>query len=386
MSVVTPVDRYTQPPRYRPTVSGARICFVSLSAYGYFEEDAPAGGGAQRQFYLLSTALADRFDVHFVVGDYGQPRVEHREGVTLHRAYRPDADASTRERVGHLYRLERAIARADADIYLARSPPRKLAVLYALLALHRSELLYHVPTDAYVTRPVTDVTGLRARLYGHALQNCRLVAQTPRQSRLLDREWGRTATVVPNGYPPASVVDMHAKRRSFLWVGRLAPEKRPHLFLDIAARCPDQQFRLVGPPGNDDAYLETIRERGAQLDNVTLTGRLAPSAVHDEYRRAIALVNTSEADREGFPNTFLEAWRYATPVLGLAVDPGRFLDAPGTGYAGGEMETLLDGTRRLADDIDHRRRLGVKGMETFDRRYHLQNTVTSYVEVLEEVL
>ena len=341
--------------------------------------------GAQRQFYLLSTALADRFDVHFVVGDYGQPQVTEHEGVTLHRAYRPDPGAGVRDRVQQLGALGRALARADADVYLARCLPRKLAVLYPLVAMRRRPLVYHVATDEFVERPPSDVGPFRARLYARALRRCRLVAQTPYQADLLRREWGLKARVIPNGYSPATVVDRHRNRETFLWVGRLAREKRPHLFLDLAERFPDEQFILVGP-SEDDVYATDIRTRAETMDNVTATGRVPPSAVHEHYRRAIALVNTSELDREGFPNTFLEAWRYATPVLGLDIDPGRFLESDGTGHAGGEFDRLVTLTRRLADETDKRRRLGAGGMRAFRQHYHLNSTVKLYVDVLREAL
>jgi len=356
------------------------ICFVSLSAYGYFEESAPAGGGAQRQFYLLSTALADRFDVHFVVGDYGQPQVTEHEGVTLHRAYRPDPGAGVRDRVQQLGALGRALARADADVYLARCLPRKLAVLYPLVAMRRRPLVYHVATDEFVERPPSDVGPFRAQLYARALRRCRLVAQTPYQADLLRREWGLKARVIPNGYSPATVVDRHRNRETFLWVGRLGREKRPHLFLDLAERFPDEQFILVGP-SEDDAYAADIRTRAETMDNVTATGRVPPSAVHEHYRRAIALVNTSELDREGFPNTFLEAWRYAT----LSVDTGPFLaDDRETGFAGGEFEELVSLARTLADSP--RRELGAHGMETFETQYRLSTVVSSYRELLQSMI
>jgi len=362
-----------------------RICFVSLSAYGYFDESAPAGGGAQRQFYLLSTALTDAFDVHFVVGDYGQPQVTEHEGVTLHRAYRPDPETGIGGRVQQLGALGRAIAQADADVYLARCLPRKLTALYPLVAMRRRPLVYHVATDEFVERPPSDVGTFRARLYARALRRCQLVAQTPHQADLLRREWGLEARVVPNGYPPATVVDRYQNREAFLWAGRLAREKRPHLFLDLAERFPDEQFTLVGP-SEDNAYAADIRTRAETLDNVTATGRVPPSAVHEHYRRAIALVNTSELDREGFPNTFLEAWRYATPVVGLDIDPGRFLGSEGTGHAGSRFENLVTLARRLSDDVDERRKLGVSGMSAFRQRYHLNSTVELYVDVLREAL
>ena len=372
--------------------SRLRVCFVSLSAYGYFDEEAPAGGGAQRQLHLLSTSLTGEFDVHFVVGEYGQPRTVRREGVTLHSAYTPDRTASIARRGRQLALLFRALQRADADVYVARCHPRKLTVLYALTSLLRRPLIYHVATDAFVDDPPTGVQGFSKRVYERAIRRCQVVAQTPHQARVLYETRGVPARVVPNGYPPADAIDIYDVREHFLWVGRLdETEKRPHLFLDLAERLPNEQFVLIGPPEEDDAYGKQVVRRATDAENVEYIGRVSPSEVHDFYRRAIALVNTSVSGREGFPNTFLEAWRYATPVVSLDVDPGRFLhpETEGgveTAYAGGDFESLASLVQRAADDLAYRRELGSTGMRAFQRHYQLPIVVGSYRELLTEVV
>lgn len=371
-------------------MSKTRVCFVSLSAYGYFDESAPAGGGAQRQFYLLSTHLTDEFNVHFVVGDYGQPRTVEREGVTLHRAYHPDRTASVRKRGRQLLALYRALRRADADVYATRCAPRKFVILSALVAPHRRPLVYHVATDAFLDESPRGLDGVPRWLYAQALRRSPVVAQTEKQARQLRTNWGVEATVVPNGYPAAAVRKRHHTREGFLWIGRLnRTDKRPHLFLDLAAEFPDEQFTLVGPTGDDEAYTCRVRDRAAETRNVTDAGAVSPSAIHDYYRDAIALVNTSPADREGFPNTFLEAWRVGTPVLSLAVNTRRFLaDGPDShlGFAGGEFDRLVSLARTLADDSEKRRTLGRHGLDTFEARYRLSTVVDDYSKVLRSTV
>mgnify|MGYP000678182577 CR=1 FL=1 len=62
-----------------------RICFVLLTAYGYFDPSAtaPSGGGG-RQYHMFSRALADSHEIHFIVGDYVQPRRETGSRFTEH--------------------------------------------------------------------------------------------------------------------------------------------------------------------------------------------------------------------------------------------------------------------------------------------------------------
>lgn len=366
-----------------------RICFVSLSAYGYFNESAPAGGGAQRQLYFLATNLTDSFDVHFVVGDYRQPKTEIREDVTLHRAYTPDRSASPLQRIGQLGRLVNALRRADADVYVVRCPPQKLNILYVLTRLLRRPLVYHVATDAFVSSTPEGVSGIQQKLYYKALQTCPVITQKPYQADQLQTFWDTSATVIPNGYPPASVIDTFESREHFLWVGRLdKTEKRPHLFLDLADELPDHQFIMIGPPERDDSYSEHVIERASSSSNVTYSGRVSPSNIHKYYQRAIAVINTSAPQREGFPNTFLESWRYGTPILSLDIDPGRFLDTEQetTGYAGGDFDTLASLADNFANSLTRRRALGIAGLNTFEQRYQLETIVDSYQTILEETI
>ena len=366
----------------------ARVCFVCPRAYGYFDpEQGFTGGGAERQIYLLSTALADRFDVHVVVGDYGQLRREHREGVTLHRAYPLQDRQSPLQPVKHLGILARAMGRADADAYVFRGNPRNAGFVWLVTRLLRRPWVYHVANDDHIeSRPGT-LPAPVGKLFETALGRAAVVvAQTDRQQALLGRKYGLDATVVPNGYPPASAPLPATDREYLLWVGRLHErEKRPHLYLDLAERLPELECRLVGPVDEGDPYEQRIAERARELDNVTMCGEVSPREIHEQYRRAIALVSTSR--HEGFPNVFLEAWRQATPVASLAVDPGRFLGAEVPAcHADGSMDRLAEVCTRLATDTAYASEVGTAVREHFEATYSMTAVTDRYADAVRAVL
>lgn len=362
-----------------------RICFISLTAYGYFNEEVPADGGAERQFHLISTNLTDQFDVHFVVGDYGQPQIENQDGVTLHRAYRPAPSASKLERGKQIAELFQILRQVDADVYLTRCSPRKLAVIFPLLTVLRKPLVYHIAVDTRVKKSKYN-SGIRKRVYKNSLPRIsKVIAQTPYQAEQLRTHWDISSTIIPNGYPPANIVDLHDSREHFLWVGRLKREqKRPHLYLDLAEQFPDQKFVLIGD-GQKNAYTDKIIKRASDMPNVVCTGWVPPSEIHQYYREAIALINTSTS--EGFPNVFLEAWRFATPVIGLYINPERFLknDASSSSYAENDFESLVNITKRMTESPDIRRELGVRGMKSFNDKYHIEKVVDSYQSLIEQI-
>lgn len=362
-----------------------QVCFISLTAYGYFNEEVPADGGAERQFYFLSTRLAEHFDVHFIVGDYGQPPVEHRSNVTLHRAYEPTDSASNLENAQKILQLLSTVKQVDADCYIIRCSPEKLAVVFPLFALLRKPLVYHIAVDSYTEKRDR---GTRRRMYNKILpRSAEIVAQTPHQAEQLQTNWDVSPTIIPNGYPPADVVDRHEHRDHFLWVGRIQRgQKHPDRFLEIAEQLPNHDFVLVGGASRSSTYTTKVINSARDAQNVTYTGQISPSKIHTYYRRAIALVNTSTG--EGFPNTFLEAWRYATPVISLSVDPGRFTqsEAPTAGYAEDQQESLINIAKNLAHSTKQQRNLGAAGMDAFNSQYHITSVVDKYRILLNELI
>lgn len=359
------------------------VCFVSFHAYAYFEPDANVTpGGAERQLYLVGQRLKSDFDVHFVVGDFGQPEIERRDGVTLHRASEPSSDATASRRVRQLWPLFRAMQRADADVYVFRGDFPKATATFAFAKLLGRSWVYNLASDAHaelgdsLTSDPTDV------LFRPVIANAdHVVAQSTYQRRRLRGAYGIESTVVPNGYPPIDETLPETEREFFLYVGRISEElKRTHLFLELAKRLPEQSFVLIGPAGYDDDYTEHVTNEAAALDNVRYLGAVDPDEIHDYYKRAIALVNTSP--EEGFPNTFLEAWRAETPIVSLDVDPGRFLEGEAVGYADGDFDAFAAIAERIAEDPAFARRAGKRGRECFERNYHIAVTAERYADVL----
>jgi glycosyltransferase involved in cell wall biosynthesis len=364
------------------------VCFVSLSAYGYFNPGRiVTGGGAERQLYLLGQQLREDFDVQFVVGDYGQPRTERRNGVKLHRSYRQDPDASVPARIGQVWKLFDAMRRADAELYVYRGFPHKAAVVGHLAELLGSSFVYHVSSDANVDGNVDGLPTPVVAMFGRALRRAgAVVAQSEYQRRRLQERFDIDAVVVPNGYPTASNVEPHDDRRHVLWVGNVdESKKRPHRYLDLAEQLPGERFLLAGPDGGDEAYCDRIRSRADGIDNATHLGEIHPDDIDRYFRDAKLLVNTSPL--EGFPNTFLEAWRYETPVVGLDVDPGRFVDVPDSDcFADGDFERLVELVGRLAADPERRASLGESLRRQFEAEYSMHSTAAQYRDVLSRAI
>lgn len=364
-----------------------RICFISPKVYGYFNpEYGHTGSGAERQVYLLSKALATCFDVHVIVGDYGQSRSEKYDQVTIHRAYPLRSRKNRIQPINHFIMLGQVMRRIDADVYLHRGGPKKAVATYLLARMLNKKWIYHVANDSYVDRRPEQLSALFRLLFKRALYNGdAVVAQTNYQYKRLVEQYRSSAVIIPNGYPESSLRPEYDERDIFLWVGRLDKDQnQPHLFLDIAEKNQHLDFQMIGPPSGNKKYARNIKTRANSLENVDYLTQVPPDEIHDYYQRAIALVNTSAY--EGFPNTFLEAWRVGTPVVSLTVDTGRYLDGQSLGYCHGEVSQLISTVKNLSESEEEWHSIADISYRYFMKNLTIDAISEQYKAVLTSVI
>ena len=368
-------------------MSHSRVCFVLPSAYGYFNTDVDVVGGGARQLSFISRELTDEFDVHFVVGDYDQEKQETYDSVTLQRSYTPSPDTPGYWKPIQLAQLLAAMRRADADVYIYRGRPFQATVVYLLARLLGRKWMYNLANDPNINEQPAALPGFVESLFKRALDNAdAIITQTDNQAEKLRTEQGVPSTVIPSGYPLAESVQPHDEREYFLWVGRLdQDQKRPHLYVDVAEKVPEAEFLVVGPTGQNDSYNSQLLRRMAELPNLEYVGAVDPTDIHEYYRNAVALVNTSAY--EGFPSTYLEAWRYETPVVSLDIPVTRYTNLDEyAGDADGEFDRLVDIVSSLAGDVSLREELAASTSEYFKQNLTIEQVANQYRDVLRRVL
>jgi glycosyltransferase involved in cell wall biosynthesis len=139
-------------------------------------------------------------------------------------------------------------------------------------------------------------------------------------------------------------------RKTILWVGRIHRVKQPLHFLDLAERCPDLRFAMVGmrDPLQSDLW-DSVQARVRKMQHVSFHSNLPFAGMNELFKSAALFVNTSQY--EGFPNTYAQAAAHGVPIVSLSVDPDRVIAEQGLGRCvGGNFEHLVCAVRRLADD------------------------------------
>ncbi len=346
-----------------------RLCFVLLNAYNVLADrpDLKHIGGAEVLAVTLARELVELgYPVHFVTYDHDQPRGEDCNGITVHPSYRPDAGWPMVRFVHPRWtKLNDALARADADIYLQPCSGVLTGQVAWWCRRHHRKFVYVVASDLDCFTDLPKLRTYRERvLYRQGLRWAdRILALTQRQQQLLRDDWQLASEVVyPTGGSPAAdtpQAQYAATDQRVLWVGRFHPIKRMEWLLEVARQLPQLQFDLVGGSSPDDPYGQRIVEESAGLANVHLHGPVHHTQLGEFYRRAQALLLTSK--NEGFPTVFLEAWSHGVPTVSsldfdaliATHDLGVVADTP-TRLAS-ELQALLGDPARWAQQSRHAR-------------------------------
>lgn len=371
---------------------GPSICFVAHNAYGALAGvDTGHIGGIERQQALMARALAARgFRVSMITHDEGQPDGVVIDGV---RVFRLCGRRAGLRFVRFVYprwtSLCRALRRADSDVYYYNCGDLGLAQLVSWCRRHGRRAVYSVASDADCERRLPLLGPWRERvLYRWGLRHAdRVIAQTLRQQRMLRENFGVNAVVVPM---LCAAAPAEAARRPpaagepvrILWVGRFSPEKRLEWLLDLAERCPQWHFDVVGAANAPTPYARKLTDRAARLPNVTCHGRVAHERLGSFYRSAAVLCCTSAC--EGFPNTFLEAWSHGLPIVST-FDPDDLLAGRELGLAAATVPQLAAALACLLAAPDQWRRLSENARRYYRENHTLAAALPRFEAVFREV-
>jgi len=366
--------------RSRPAALPARkhLCFVAPRAWPVLSGDPaiPVVGGAEVQQSILARLFASQgHRVSMICLDYGQPERARIDGIEVFRIFGLKQGLPLlrflHPRVTSMWR---ALREVDADIYYCRSVSPWVGVIAEFCRRHGRRAIYAGASDRdFVPGQGGQMRHARDRwLFRRGLAAVdAIVAQNEMQRASCRETYGRDALVIPSCYELPEKRQA-AARDCVLWVGTLHENKRPELFLELAARLPQRRFVLIGGPRQgSEAFYERIRAQAAAAPNVTLTGFLPLAQVEPWFDRAAVLVNTSTY--EGMPNTFLQAWARGVPTV-ATVD------------VGASVHRVAPTADRLEEDIEAAfsdPSLGARCREYFARQHSPAETLRRYAQVFD---
>ncbi len=227
-------------------------------------------------------------------------------------------------------------------------------------------------------------------LYRMTLSRARwVVAQTSEQADLLARNYGISTAIIPSILPKLPEEGFGAPERDrVLWGGNLRALKRPEWLLALAKRFPKIQFEVFGGKASGhEAYALDIIEQFKLQTNVNYLGWVSNHHVPQLFSKARVFLNTSLV--EGFPNTFLAAWRQKVPVVST-VDPGELLSRRKLGYHGESLDKLALLLREVweesSPDLQQRLQDALRYVDDIHGRERVADRWAELLKMLEQDL
>ena len=314
---------------------------------GYFPFQS---GGAEYQAYLLAKELRKYYEVHFIFVANEEKELVH-DGFHLHAMKKKVYF----RRLGDCFFLH---YRELLDILDAINPAiiynRVATGLTGIIAMygkkHQCKTSWHIASQL-------DVEPINVRIFSRhcifdlinkylqkqAVKHIDLIfTQAEYQDRLLSENFSRQSDLtIGNFHPiPDSVQLKSPKQRQILWVANAKPIKRPEIFSELARKFQntDIQFVMVGRDTKE--YCQKL-----MLPNLIGVGEISQDEVNTLMAKSCILVNTSI--KEGFSNTFIQAWLHKLPVVSLSVNPDDILTKYKIGYHSQTFEQLCEDIQYL---------------------------------------
>lgn len=336
-----------------------KICCVSLFAHHLFTPSSKSMfGGAEIQLYHLATELAKdpRFDIYFIVGDFGQPEFEIKNGVKVYKCF-PLMQGNRKGgllyaflKPGRILKFLRILKRIDADIYVQRASGRITGTMALFCRMFRKKFVYMAAHDADVQLEDTLRKGAASwMIFKQGLRSADLViCQHESQARAVRAHYGKDSVVRSSAHVIGPAPDVSAKD-AILWVARCDDWKQPELFIEMARRFPQRKFVMVCPEANDARYFAAVRKKALAAPNVDFVDYVPFEKIDGFFAHARCFVNTSRF--EGFPNTFIQAAKSMAVILSLNIDPDNVLEKHKMGVcAKGDVGALADLLERFLKD------------------------------------
>ncbi len=364
------------------------VCFVGLENLPVLSRQYSqhGTGGEQVQHTLLARALAKRgFKVSMIVADYGQAEGEVHDGIHLFKAHGLTEGIPVIRFVHpRLTKLWSALKRAQADVYYVSCSGPQLGIVALFAKRYRKRVVFRIAHDRDCDPNNLLIRFWRdKKIYEFGLHHANVVlAQSEQQLQSLQTNYDRPSCLAAMLVdPPERAVPFDQRDIDVLWVNNLRPFKRPQLALDLARQLPHLKFHVIGGPqaGHESLYQE-IKQQAATVPNLMFHGPVPYHEVNGFYERSRVFINTSES--EGFPNSYLQAWRRGTPTVAF-FDPDRVIANFGLGRNVSSLQEMSAEVARLAMSSSAWADVSTRCQAFMDERYGDPVVLAPYLKALQ---
>jgi glycosyltransferase involved in cell wall biosynthesis len=368
-----------------------RICILAEDAYALITGKRDYFGGAEVQMSLLAKELTKRlYDVSLITFEKTNKFYEVSEGIKIFNAFYNRFGGYSYLLPKNIYKLIKILYKIDADIYIKKGHTPLTGVVAFLAKLQKKKFLFIASSDKDMDTHlnISSFFKITNIFFRFGVKYCsRVVCQTIHQKHLLQQNIGKNGIVIKSLYSLPKIEDNNRDSQSLkiLWVGRLIKEKRPELFLDLAKKMPDYKFRIIITSSkSNQKYYDEFKKTAETIDNLDLIENVPYKEINRYYNESSILISTSIS--EGFPNTFLEAWGNAIPVVSLGFDPDEIICKYELGFHCKTFDDLMKDTRQLLDNEILRNNMGINARNYVLREHNVNIIIDEYEKLINDII
>ena len=374
-----------------------KFCLISQN---HVEE---ALGGAEMQCYYIAEELIKRgYEVFYIFSSTKKKKTYMQDNITLHPIYTP---VLLRRLISaylplklafEYYSLRKAMGKVKADYWYYRSVNTFLPSLTAIKIKTGGMLIFALSMDMQARK-----TGWLARygtFYEKKFQKCLknvdlFLFQKESQKTEFSQNYNYSGEVIYNGHPgnnntlKETEIDSKIQNKKIIWVGNLKKMKRPELFLELVNKLSnvDIFFDMVGKPS--EIYQKAIESTSKKISNFCYYGQLKNEAVLKMIRNSTIIVSTSsltirEDSSEGFPNVFIESWKYGVPIISF-FDPDGLIARYKLGFVCKDIDEMAQAIKYLFNNPGLYSTMSGNCIKLFNEKFLIARNVDKMLNILQ---
>lgn len=311
-----------------------RLCILNHFGFSLYDKSSQVRfGGAEVQLYLLAKYLGkkDLFKVNLITGEY---RVKKRILVSENQeiyVFLP-----IKRNIKNIFKffgnLFTALIRIDPDVIIHRTSGILVLIFAIYSKLFGKKFIFSIASEKDVKKEY--LNNISGKLYKIGLKFVDvIIAQNENQVKELHRVNPKLNNIklIKSGQEILTYKDK--QKKFIMWVGSCISIKRPELFLKLARDFPEEKFVIICPKYQSSSQNHKWREiqKGSQeIPNLRYIKHVPFEKIDYYFKRSKIFVNTSIY--EGFPNTFIQALKFGTPIVSLKINPDNFLTKNKCGF------------------------------------------------------
>ncbi len=352
-----------------------KILFIT----GYFPFHQ---GGAEYQALMLADRLKSTSNISFIFRNHwGKKNIIQDMGYTLYGIKPSPMKRITGSVVFEASQLYRVLEKVNPNIIYIRGTSAYFMIATYYAKKKHCKIIWHIAHDNDIT-PLNNkifftnpFLFINKKMVEFGIKNCNcIVGQTNYQSKQLLLNYKKECNlIVGNWHPVPEARIKKNKEIIVLWIANWKPIKQPEIFIQLVKSI--KNFPNVNPNvkyimiGRNDSYSTLIKK--AESNKIIVTGEISNLKVNELLSKSHILINTSL--KEGFSNTFIQAWMNTVPVISLHVDPDHILKQKKIGLLSGNFHQLVIDTQKMICDHKFRNCIGENARKHAIQYHSLSN-------------